>query len=79
VLDLTDPTVVGLTPEKLTAPDPRMCHELAFTAHARGFEALVVPSAALLGSNLVLFPRNLPEPSPVRLVRSMELPLDLDA
>jgi hypothetical protein len=78
VLDLADPAVVALAPAELTGSDLRLCHELAATSHALGFEALVVPSAALLGSNLVLFPRNLPEPSPIRLVRSTELPLDLD-
>lgn len=75
VLDLSDPAVVGLRREELTGPDHSACQDLAVAAAVRDFHGLLVPSAALPGSNLVLFPRNLPEPPPVRAARSTELPL----
>lgn len=76
VLDLSDPAVVGLTREEMTGPDHGACQEIAAAGVAHGFQGLLVPSAALPGSNLVIFPLNLPEPLPVRAIRSMELPLD---
>lgn len=76
VLDLSDPVVTILTREELTGDDSSVCEELAAAAVTRGFQALLAPSAALPGSNLVLFPQNLPEPPPIRPVRSTELPLD---
>jgi RES domain-containing protein len=76
VLDLSDPPAVGLTEADLTGPDPLLCQELAAAALARGYEGLLVPSAALPGLNLVVLPRTLPEPPPLRVVRSTELPLD---
>lgn len=76
VLDLSDPTVVGLGREELTGPDLSACQELAAAAVGRGVQGVLVPSAALAGSNLVHFPRNLPEPPPIRATRSTELPLD---
>lgn len=76
VVDLSDPAVMGLTQADLAGPDYRLCRELAMAALARGHEALLVPSAALPGLNLVIFPWNLPELPPIRVVRSAELPLD---
>lgn len=76
VLDLSDPAGVGLTREDLTGSDHGTCQDLAATAVDRGFQGLLVPSAALPGVNLVLFPRHLPEPPPIRATRSTELPLD---
>lgn len=76
VLDLSDPGVAGLTREELTGPDFSVCQDVAAVAVVRGFQGLLVPSAALPGSNLVLFPRNLPDPPPIRAMRSTELPLD---
>lgn len=76
VVDLSDPSVAGLTREELTGPDSSVCQAIAAVAVARGFQGLLVLSAALPGSNLVLFPRNLPDPPPIRARRSTELPLD---
>ena len=76
VLDLSDPGVVGLTATDLTGPEHAVCQELAAAAWARGAEALLVPSAALPGSNLVILPSNLQSPASLRFVRSLELPLD---
>lgn len=75
-LDLSDPALVGLTRADLTGPSHRACHELAAVAVARGYEGLLVPSAALVGVNLVILPANLPEALPIHLVRSTELPLE---
>jgi hypothetical protein len=71
VLDLSDPTSVGLTQDNLIGPDHRACQTLA-----AGCQGLMVPSAARLGLNLVILPQNLPEPLPIRVVHSTELPLD---
>jgi hypothetical protein len=67
---------VGLTTTDLTGPDHQPCQELAAAALARGYEGLLVPSAALPGLNLVILPQNLPEPPSIRSLRSTELPLD---
>lgn len=75
-LDLSDPATVGLTLADLTGSDQQPCQELAAAATARGYEGLLVPSAALPGINLVILSRTLPEPPPIRILRSMELPLD---
>ena len=45
-------------------------------ALARGYEGLLVPSAALPGLNLVIVLRNVPEPSRLRVVRSTALLLE---
>jgi RES domain-containing protein len=76
VLDLSTPEAVGLTIADLTGPDLDHCQELASAALSDGIEALLVPSAAMPGSNLVLLPANLPEPTPIRVVRSVALPLE---
>jgi RES domain-containing protein len=76
VLDLSDPAALGLTQADLTGTDQQACQKLAGAALARGYEGLLVPSAALPGLNLVLLPGNLSEPPPIRVVRSTELPLD---
>jgi RES domain-containing protein len=77
VLDLSDPSAVGLTRTEVTGPDQQRCQELAAAAMTREFDGLLVPSAALPGLNLVVLPRNLPEPPPIRVVSSTELPLDM--
>ena len=77
ILDVSDPSAVGLTQADLTGPDHQPCQELAEAALARGYQGLLVPSAALPGLNLVILPRNLPEPSPIRLLRSTELPIEM--
>jgi RES domain-containing protein len=76
-LDLSDPASLGLAPAALTARDPRPCQAIAAAALARGYEGLLVPSAALPGLNLVLLPANLPNPLPVQVVRQTELPIEL--
>lgn len=76
VLDLSDPMPVGLTVADLTGPDFRVCQDLASSAMARRHEGLLVPSAAMPGLNLVILPPNLPQPLPIRMLRSTELPLD---
>ena len=76
VLDLSDPAALELTRADLTGADQQPCHDLAAAALALGHSRLLVPSAALPGLNLVLLPWNLPEPSPVRVVCSSDLPLE---
>ncbi len=76
VLDLSDPTVVGLGREELTGPDLSACQELAAAAVGAWCPGRAGALGALAGSNLVHFPRNLPEPPPIRATRSTELPLD---
>jgi RES domain-containing protein len=76
VLDLSDPPAVGLTEADLTGRDHQLCQDLAAAVLARGYEGLLVPSAALPGLNLVVLPRNLPAPPRLWVVRSTDLPLD---
>jgi hypothetical protein len=76
VLDCSEPATIGLTAADLTGADYGLCHDLARAAIEQGCEALLVPSAAMPGSNLVIFPQNLREPLPIRVVRSVDLPLD---
>jgi RES domain-containing protein len=76
VLDLSDPAALELTQADLTGADQQLCQDLAAAALALGHSGLLVPSAALPGLNLVLLPWNLSEPSPVRVVRSTDLPLE---
>src|SRR5947209_16638109 len=54
VIDLTDPSVIGLTRVELTGADHRRCQALAAAAVARCDDGILVPSAALPGSNLVI-------------------------
>jgi len=71
VLDLTDHAVLqrlGLRPEDLVASDWAHTQELGRLARQAGFEALLVPSAAPPGRNLVLFPDRLNPASSVHLV-----------
>lgn len=77
ILDVSDPSAVGLTQADLTGPDHQPCQEPAEAASARGYQGLLVPSAALPGLNLVILPHNLPEPLPIRLFRSTELPIEI--
>lgn len=75
-LDLSEPATVGLTLADLTGSEQQSCQGLAAAAMARGYQGLLVPSAALPGLNLIVLPRNLPELPPIRVQRSTELPLD---
>lgn len=77
ILDISDPGAVGLTSADLTGLDHQPCQQLAEAALVRGYQGLLVPSAALPGLNLVILPRNLPEPSPIRLLRSTDLPIEI--
>ena len=63
VLELTDADVLqksGMQEDSLTGSDVNLTREIAAEARARGYEALLVPSAAAAGSkNLVIFLDNL--------------------
>lgn len=76
VLDLSDPTSIGLTLSDLTSADQQVCQDLAAAVVARGDEGLLVPSAGLPGLNLVILPQNLVATSFIGVVRSTKLPLD---
>ncbi|MFI5091998.1 MAG: RES family NAD+ phosphorylase [Candidatus Acidiferrales bacterium] len=59
VLDLTDPNVlqrIGIRQDSLTGPEINATREIAAQAREQGYEALLVPSAAVPNSsNLVVF------------------------
>lgn len=63
VLDLTDADVLqksGMQEDSLTGSDVNLTREVAARARERGYDALLVPSAAAAGSkNLVMFLDNL--------------------
>lgn len=77
MLDISDPTTVGLTQADLTSSEFRPCQELAAVARSQGHQGLLVPSAALPGHNLVFLPDNLAESASIHVVLSVELPLDM--
>ena len=66
VLDLTDADVLersGIQEDSLTGSDVNATREIAAQARERGYQALLVPSAAAAGSkNLAIFPDSLPAP-----------------
>ena len=71
VLDLTDHAILqrlGLQPEDLVAPNLTKTQELGRLAREAGFEALLVPSAAATGKNLVIFLDHLDPASSVHLL-----------
>lgn len=71
VLDLTDQAVLqrlGLQPKDLVTPDWDQTQDLGRLAREAGFEALLVPSAAAPGTNLVVFPDQLDPASSVNLI-----------
>lgn len=71
VLDLTDHAVLvrlGLRPDDLVGPNWAPTQELGRRAREAGFEALLVPSAAAPGANLVLFPDRLGPASAIELL-----------
>ena len=51
--------------------------QLALAAVRQGYTGLLVPSAAMQGTNLVLLPSNLPGPLPAKVVESRPLPIEL--
>ncbi|MBI3077716.1 MAG: RES family NAD+ phosphorylase [Deltaproteobacteria bacterium] len=70
VLDLTDRTVLrrlGVRSKDLVSPDWTLTQDLGRLAREAGFEALLVPSAAAPGRNLVIFPDHLDPASSVQL------------
>lgn len=77
VLDLTDPTVLeksGISAERLTGSDVNATREIAADARGRGYQALLVPSAAAPGcKNLVIFP----DRTPARPVVLSSIPITL--
>ncbi len=75
VLDLSDPTRIGLNQDDLTGSDTTICQSIGRVAVLRGIQGILVPSATHLGTNLVCFPQNFTASSIIRLVRSTELPL----
>jgi hypothetical protein len=77
VLDLTDPTVLGLTLRDLIGPSYEYTHAIAWTAMELHFEAVLVPSAALpKESNLVIFPSQMRKASLMQEVDRYEVFLD---
>jgi hypothetical protein len=73
VLDCRDASAFGVSQNAiLDNIDVDLPHALAAAARRRGAEALLVPSASLLGDNLVVFPDLLREGSKVDAIRSLD-------
>ncbi len=77
VLDLTDPDVLrtsGIRQDSLTGTDINATRQMAAEARERGYEAVLVPSAAVPNSkNLVIFVDRLPLPPKVLSSRPVSL------
>ncbi len=78
ILDLTDPNVlesIGIRLDLLTGADINATRGIAAQARERGYEALLVPSAAARNSkNLVIFLDKLPERPNVLSSRPVSFP-----
>jgi RES domain-containing protein len=76
VLDLTDADVLeksGIKRDTLTGDDLNATREIAAEARERGYEALLVPSAAASSKNLVVFLENPAVPPIVLSSRPVKL------
>jgi hypothetical protein len=73
VIDIRDTTGLGIELEHLVgAYDMTNTQELAASAIERGCEAMLVPSATMLGDNLVAFPTQLRASSSLVVVGSRD-------
>ena len=78
VLDLRDPTVLGLTQGDLVGQDYTLTQEIALVALERGVEALRVPAASLVGNNLAILVENLLPTSRVQVTGFVDPRLLID-
>ena len=76
VLELTPSGSSGADTALLTGPRIELCQEIAAQARDLQFQGLLVPSAALDGTNLVVIPDNLSESSMLRVVQTTEMQID---
>lgn len=73
VLDCRDASLLGRSPDDLIRDrEFTVTQEIAAAAIARGAEAILVPSATLLGDNLVVFPTRLQGTSRLVVVGSRD-------
>lgn len=73
VVDCTNPDLLGVTEEDLMVDTSfHITRRIGEAVNAGGYEAARVPSASLLGDNLIIFPRNLQSSSHLRPVRSRD-------
>jgi hypothetical protein len=73
VLDLTDPANYGLTLDDVTDDhDYTVTQELGLAALLRGAEAILVPPASRVGTNLVILTENLGPTSSVVALDSID-------
>ncbi len=73
VLDLAEPRSIGLTLDDVCHDtDYAVTQEIAAAAINRGAEAILVPSATRLGTNLILFPHKLGAASSIAIVASRD-------
>lgn len=73
IVDLRDPESVDLARDSLVDDRSIGCTQaIGAAANARGAEGLLVPSASLLGDNLIIFPENLKDSSQIRIVESRD-------
>ena len=77
VLDLRDPTQLGLNPDNIVGSDLTVCQLIGQSTIQREAQGIVVPSATGLGANLICFPQNFSDSSSLRLVNSVGLPLSM--
>lgn len=76
VLDLTDPSVLKalrIGREHLTGGNWLLTQLIGTCAHGLGYEALVVPSAAGSGDNIVIFKDNLSSGSSITVLKTRDL------
>ncbi len=73
VIDCRDLARLGVSPDDFFHDtNYRIPQELGKAAYARGVEAMLVPSATLLGDNLIVFNRNLAESARITVIGSVD-------
>lgn len=79
VLDCGNPSVLGLSSAEIHGTDRRIPWAIGAAAVERGANGLIIPSAAMNGTNLVIFPTNLRPDWTATVVSTEDMPIDLPA
>ncbi len=79
VLDCSDPSTLGLSSADIHGTDRRIPWAIGAAAVGRGANGLIIPSAAMNGTNLVVFPTNLPSNWTATVISTEDMAINLPA
>ncbi len=77
VLDFSDVSTLGLSSADIHGADRTIPWAIGAAAVGRGANGLIIPSAAMNGTNLVIFPTNLPSDWRATIVSTEDMAIDL--